>query len=307
MNHETSRPRQDERLSGAPAVPPAFAARTCAPRSRAALTGGPGPVHRPLTGGTSLVVVAGLPAVARFSGDVGRTKRVPIDAFSFRHRTSCAGPGEVEQVEVHDDARRTAFGVEADVDRIATIADRRSRNTRGSSRASGSNSVARYSCATDESKIRSFRSIHALSSSSNSARSLIAALDRRDRRGTAVNGDEAPIFPAHGWRVREHEAREGNGVEVLVAVARERGVRRIGARLDGQNRVARARTGTPRRSRGPRQEDLPDVQVLGHLVVGVREAPRCPAGAFPASAGTRAPGPSLPADQATGSSHPAWR
>ena len=81
MNHETSRPRQDERLTGAPAVPPAFAAHMCVPRSRAALTGGPGPVHRPLTGGTSLVVVAGLPAVARFSGPADRAKRVPIDAF----------------------------------------------------------------------------------------------------------------------------------------------------------------------------------------------------------------------------------
>ena len=30
MNHETSRPRQDERLMP-PAVPPAFAARTCGP------------------------------------------------------------------------------------------------------------------------------------------------------------------------------------------------------------------------------------------------------------------------------------
>src|SRR5206468_11623030 len=57
----------------APAVPPAF---TIPPPSRqdscahAALTGGPGPVHRPLTGGGDSGLDAGLAAMARLSVDL---------------------------------------------------------------------------------------------------------------------------------------------------------------------------------------------------------------------------------------------
>ncbi len=61
---ETSRPSTGREVVP-PAVPPAFATVPAGPgrsRSRAALTGGPGPVHRPLTGGTSSLALPRLPA-----------------------------------------------------------------------------------------------------------------------------------------------------------------------------------------------------------------------------------------------------
>jgi hypothetical protein len=76
--------RPDRTRGVPPAVPPAFAPRPGGSRSHAALTGGPGPVHRPLAGGA--VPGGGPPRLtASGRGSLGLPTggRVPLDAFSI--------------------------------------------------------------------------------------------------------------------------------------------------------------------------------------------------------------------------------